>query len=294
MAAMKMGDIKLDEESKYVNILLSASKHDPQAKGAERPWKCICDEGTLHPHRSCPYHAVLYHWNWTRSHFSSSTCDDEQAFFVTNDGQEIDPSKILEFIEKIAEITNEALLNKMGGRRFGKHSFRATGAVHLSEMGLEVAKIMLLGRWQCMIVLRYCRAAPLKTIANEYKRGRKEAGSDTVDTLATKPLKSKAIAEMMAKICEEKLNELKALIAHVEQQSRPREYVVNRRTLKVHRALTYFAETGHEAIAYCGWPYGKGQARLMTELDTPPSEWRRICTTCMKEESEKLKKLAGE
>ena len=47
MAALKMSDIKIDEESKEVKILLSASKNDPQAKGAERPWKCICDEGTL-------------------------------------------------------------------------------------------------------------------------------------------------------------------------------------------------------------------------------------------------------
>ena len=49
-----------------------------------------------------------------RTLFTDPAGDGEQAFFVTNDGQEIEPSKILEFIEQIAEITNGALLNKMG------------------------------------------------------------------------------------------------------------------------------------------------------------------------------------
>ena len=76
---------------------------------------------------------------------------------------------MLALTEALAVLTGEALYSKAGQRRFGKHSWRATGAVHLSLVGLATSKIQLLGRWLCAIALRYCRFAPIADIARDYK-----------------------------------------------------------------------------------------------------------------------------
>ena len=84
-------------------------------------------------------------------------------------GFEVKPEYILMFIEAMAAMIGEALMTPKGMRRFGKHSFRATGAVHLALMGIAVDKIRLIGRWVCGVVIHYTRTAPLNTLALEYK-----------------------------------------------------------------------------------------------------------------------------
>ena len=42
----------------------------------------------------------------------------------------------------------------------------------LEKGGVEVAKITLIGRWHCSIVLLYTRTAPISSIAEDYKRVR--------------------------------------------------------------------------------------------------------------------------
>ena len=69
---------------------------------------------------------------------------------------------VLEFIEAVATLMNEPLHTDKGIRRFGKHSFRATGAVYLALMGISVEKIQLMGRWSCGVVVHYTRSAPLE------------------------------------------------------------------------------------------------------------------------------------
>ena len=166
-------------------------------------------------------------------------------------------------------------------RRFGKHSFRSTGAVHLSEMGLEVAKIQLLGRWMCMVVLRYCRDAPLKTTAQEYKRGRSSSSAASASgSCELKNKHVKAIVDKVSAECEEKMAELRSLILQVEAKGRPREYVANRKTGKIHRVLTYFTETGVDALAWCGFKYGRAQVKLTADIDNS-TPWRNICSSCL-------------
>ena len=46
---------------------------------------------------------------------------------------------------------------------FGKHSWRATGAVYLSALGIELAKISLLARWASALIVHYARIAPLRS-----------------------------------------------------------------------------------------------------------------------------------
>ena len=149
---------------------------------------------------------------------------------------------------------------------------------------MEVSKIQILGRWLCMLVLRYCRDAPLKTTAIDYKRGRRATsykGQDEAHgTSHTNKKHLKEIMDTVTAECEAKMTELKTLIKQVEEQGKPRAYVINRKTAKVHRALTYFEETGVDALAWCGFKYGRAQVRLVNDVD-PATHWRAICATCL-------------
>ena len=75
---------------------------------------------------------------------------------------------MVQLVEEIARRTGESVLTPDGRRRYGKHSWRSTGAVFLS-LFLEIAKIMMLARWASAIVTHYTRLAPLKTITHDFK-----------------------------------------------------------------------------------------------------------------------------
>ena len=60
----------------------------------------------------------------------------EFPVFPDSSGEELLEDHVIEFIEFVAELLGEPLYTKGGIRRFGEHSFRSTGAVHLAEMGL--------------------------------------------------------------------------------------------------------------------------------------------------------------
>ena len=278
-----------------VRLRLSMSKNDPQAKGTARPWRCVCTDIDEHSFRSCPYHAALHHVSYIKEHFPQAADDSNFPLFPDSSGRELLGDNVVDFIEFIASLLGEPLYSKGGIRRFGKHSFRSTGAVHLAEMGLEIAKIQLLGRWLCNIVLHYCWLAPLRTTADEYKRGR--ASGSTVpghDTNAMKKLivktdKMSQTLEFVVATCESQLQEFRALITDVEKKAQPRRYIVNMRTGKVHRALTYFSEVGLDAVAYCSYKYGRQRVRLTDDLAGVQRE--DMCNTCLAEQRAALAPL---
>ena len=68
-----------------------------------------------------------------------------------------------------AHLTGESIHDDFGERRFGKHSWRSSGAVFLSALGIDVHKIQLLARCNSPIVVHYTRLAPLKAITTEFK-----------------------------------------------------------------------------------------------------------------------------
>ena len=77
--------------------------------------------------------------------FGEKLQDDAFPLFPDCDGNEVSAELMLNLIEELARLTGEALTNQAGKKRFGKHSWRATGAVHLGECGLDVNKICLWG-----------------------------------------------------------------------------------------------------------------------------------------------------
>ena len=162
--------------------------------------------------------------------------DEDFPLFPDKKGRELDAEMVLEFIEAVAVLMNEPLHTDKGIRRFGKHSFRATGAVFLALMGIAVEKIQLMGRWSCGVVVHYTRTAPLKSIAEDFKQD--EVERKAVENAKEVKVATAKLTNTLAIITDEyqrKYDELRSLITYVEKQSRPREYVINRKTGKIHR-----------------------------------------------------------
>ena len=175
---------------------------------------------------------------------------------------------------------NEPLHTDKGVRRFGKHSFRATGAVYLALVGISVEKIQLMGRWSCGVVVHYTRSAPLKSIAEDSKRS--EGERKAVKNARVVKITTDKLINTLAVISDEhhkKYDELRSLIKYVEKQSRPREYVINRKTGNVHRILTTVEYIGSEAITYCNFRYAKAPVKTSSEL--PAASRDRYCATCL-------------
>ena len=90
--------------------------------------------------------------------------------------------------------------------------------------------MQILGRWICGVVLHYCRLAPLKTIADYFKRGSSaRTESKTIARLAKKTKKLSDTLEHVTTAYEEHISEIRKLVVVAEANSRPREYVANRK-----------------------------------------------------------------
>ena len=87
-------------------------------------------------------------------------------------GYELRPECVLFLIEAIAVLIGEALCTGKGVRRFGKQSWRSTGAVFLSCIGIEVIKIQTLARWCSPVVTHYTRLDHFTTITADFCMGR--------------------------------------------------------------------------------------------------------------------------
>ena len=99
--------------------------------------------------------------------------------------------------------------------------------------------------------------------------------------LTNKTNKLQRFITNMARKHDEQTQEIRELAAKAEVSSRPRMYVTNRRTKKLHKALTFFAEVGPEAQCYCSFAYGKSSVRTSTTLDeTDP---KNICDASLPE-----------
>ena len=130
-----------------------------------------CESVVANAHRTCPYHAAVQHKAYLMEIFRDGANDEDFPLFPDREGRELKADNVVDFIELVALMCGEPITTKGGLKRFGKHSFRATGAVWLTAMGVEIYKVQILGRWICGVVLHYCRLAPLKTIADDFKRG---------------------------------------------------------------------------------------------------------------------------
>ena len=72
-------------------------------------------------------------------------------------------------VDAVAEILGQPLVANDGIRRYGKHSWRATGAVYLTSLRMELHRIQLLARWSSPVIMHYARLAPLANVAEHVR-----------------------------------------------------------------------------------------------------------------------------
>ena len=76
---------------------------------------------------------------------------------------------MVDLVDAIAELLGQPLCTKSGVRRYGKHSWRATGAVYLTSLRMELYRIQLLARWSSPVIMHYARLAPLTNITEHVR-----------------------------------------------------------------------------------------------------------------------------
>ena len=279
-ACAQYSDMTVDIAGKSVALRLSVSKNDPRALGCTRRWGCVCADAV--DARTCPFHAAL----GLRTHLCERFGDrvNEPAFplFPDSFGHEVSAVLMLDLILELATLLGEPLVNQAGRNRYGKHTWRSTGAVHLGESGVDTNKIGLMGRWWCSVVLHYTRLAPITNIANDYKRAKTKAGIDeTVRSLSASQKKIREAVELMTTSMKTEVADLQAKVDKIARETAPRQIVVNKVTGKVHRVLTSIQDAGAEAVAHCGFQYAYCQKVFHSEI---PAGTKRdkACGACFR------------
>ena len=185
----KTTDVTLDSEARTVAWRLSVSKTDPAALGCERRWGCIC---TDNPGLGCPYHAARDQMDLLCALFGDRVEEGSLPFFPDAKGFVVSDAGMSGFVDELAKLAGPPLALPSGVRRFGKHSFRSTGAVLLARLGIDIFKIQLLARWASPVVLHYARDAPMETITAQVKTA---LAKDTIGELINKLTKDVAMME---------------------------------------------------------------------------------------------------
>ena len=197
---------------------------------------------------------------------------------------------IVALVDELATRSGESLVTPDGQRRYGKHSFRSTGAVYLSSLGIELLKIQMLARWASPIITHYTRLAPLRSITNDFKRAilntatqkvsKGKAIKDDANKSNTKGSDTKKVLKILKaelKKYEEEIAELNRRVKRTRHKLGPRTYVTNTKTQVVHRIGTTIEEAGLHACTLCGWRCA-AKGRLSVDA---PTVLKKTCDTCL-------------
>ena len=167
---------------------------------------------------------------------------------------------------------------------YGGHSMRTGGAALLSAMGLDTARIEAMARWNSPMLLYYIRAAPLKSITNEFKvlaasRSSPSASSSRPDPLGDKRL-LKVLADLVNRL--DKADGIKEIydsrLAALEASAAPVRYIMNCASNMWHVSRDHIA--GRSCYTACGWQYTGLHFEASVELPANSSH-KVICGTCM-------------
>ena len=134
----------------------------------------------------------------------------------------------------------------------------------------------------CAVVLRYVRNAPISDVARDYRTAMRARGVD--DHLAKSTAINSKIRNELDKWVHTyriEMARLTDLIKAIETTCGPKRFVANRKTKKIHKALTSSADVGSQAMAYCGWEYALAPIACYAEL--PAGAKKDYCATCLAE-----------
>ena len=217
---------------------------------------------------------------------------------------------MVELIEALATMTGNTLITPEGVKKFGGHSWRAAGALYMSDVGVNMHKIGLMARWYSALITHYSRVAPLRSITEDYKklinpdslpspdqvrqielRARKATlaaveerlkihatGSDA--TLAEFKAKFHAIVDQHHESSLRLKAEMQDMVDRASNKGRARRFVMNRDTGCVHTVLSTFEEAGPRALTHCGWKFTSGNISMLASWGTVVDD---TCSTCLPE-----------
>jgi hypothetical protein len=256
---------------------LPVSKTDPRAVSVTRTWKCLCSSTQPFP---CPSHTAVSHLDDLRSRFGiDGSLPDSLPLFPTRDGNISEKSKVVQTLEALASRCGASLVDDLGRRAFGGHSFRISGSRMLASMGLELSKIALLARWASNIIMRYVSEAPLVTLSEDCRRLLDGADS------------ARALDELRSELrkCTDKLTELETRVKlselrepEVKPDSQTR-YVLNSISGVWH--TSFVCNSRVSPLLWqtkCGWRFGNS---VVEHAESLPDDLlrERCCNRCLPE-----------
>ena len=206
--------------------------------------------------------------------------DEDLPLFPDKEVNEVTADAMVALVDTLAEFSGESLTNAEGVRRFGRHSWRSTGAVWLTGvMMIEVTKLQMMARWSSPVVTHYTRLAPLRAITSDFRKNlikRQGDAKNKKEKLAMTRSISKLTLQLTSYQAE--LDELKVLIKNLESRDPVKKYVVNTDSNIWHRVLTYREDAGLDAKTVCTWKYLRGACRLSAEA---PTVYKPTCERCL-------------
>ena len=281
-ALAKASSLTLDAETSTVTWSLPVSKTDPSAVGCVRSWGCLCQSSSP---TACPYHAAVRQLDLIRSTFGARAGEEDFPLFPTAGGEYTSGDAMVALVEHFAAALGEALTSPSGGRRFGKHTWRATGAVYLSSLQLELFKIQLLARWSSPIILHYARSAPLVGMTAHVAS--LQSGTSLAKTLREFKGSLASVNAKLARLDSHTASHLRqeldltARVQHLESLPRTpdtQRYVVNTNSGKYHCILTHHGFPPMMWETRCGWKFGAAPHFLSHGLSASGNE---TCTRCL-------------
>jgi hypothetical protein len=250
--------VTLDEGEKRVSLLLPVSKKDPRAVGCSRSWSCLCPLGNG-TRSDCPFHAAFHQLRLLEKTFGVPL-PTALPLFPTASGRHVDKAIVISALEATIQAYGEPVVSTTGGRLYGGHSFRVTGAEKLASLGLEVIKIMVLARWAGETILRYVREAPLANLSHEVAQLEKRR--DLVTTLG---------------LVADGAETISSKISNLEQQL---EALIRNKKLETDAAALEREKTSPKCYVTNGGKAGKNlkvHEILVDGADVVPTLWRARC-----------------
>ena len=190
---------------------------------------------------------MLSHIRQLDDHFGQEASDPFLPLSPDENGNVAQGDEIVELMDALASKSGESLVTKEGHRRYGKRSFRSTGAVFFSTLGIEHLKIQMMARWTSAIITHYTRLAPLKSITAYFKRAALRAGLGnsariTDDKRTGKNHKKKikpgidlhkahAVTKAELHKFDEEMEIMRRIVNKMAHQCRPRVYCQNKKNI---------------------------------------------------------------
>ena len=262
-------ELSLTPDGSTCQLLLPASKKDPNACGVIRTVECMCGVVAV-----CPSHCLQQYVGQLAALGDALGMDsDALPLFPNPRGEALKKHQVVDMARDIVkgylpDLPEETV------RRFSGHTFRITGARHFAELGMDPLTIAIHGRWSSNAILTYLSEAPLQCMRSRMKSPT-EAG-ESQDAKRLQP--DGHDPHLLQRLCAlEEINRSKQKVSEVIDSG----YVVNMLSSMVHKQKQTDEQT-HNWATKCGWKWaGKKHVHSYTSLpdDTQELKWNK-CPKC--------------